>query len=194
MMGKPEEVLAVMSNTAHDNAEVEDLSIALLRYPKGALAQITSSVVHHGEEQQLIFQGRNARVSVPWKLKASKSKSNGFPDPDPQLEDKIQSFYDTLPEVKYDGHAGQIDDVLDAIESAGKVLIDGTSGRNTLELITAIYKSASLGQSVRLPLSQDDPFYTREGTQANAIHFYEKSKAVENFQDLHITTGSDLKN
>ncbi|MBW7458434.1 Gfo/Idh/MocA family oxidoreductase, partial [Paenibacillus sepulcri] len=79
MMGMPEKVQAVMSNTSHDNAEVEDLSIAILTYPNGALGQITSSVVHHGQEQQLIFQTEKARVSAPWKLYASLSKENGFP-------------------------------------------------------------------------------------------------------------------
>lgn len=78
MMGRPSQVQAFMSNVSHDNAEVEDLSIAMLRFPNGALGQITSSVVHHGEEQQFIFQGRHARISAPWKIYASSSKSNGF--------------------------------------------------------------------------------------------------------------------
>jgi UDP-N-acetyl-2-amino-2-deoxyglucuronate dehydrogenase len=193
MMGRPTEVQAVMSNTSHDNAEVEDLSIALLRYPNGSLAQVTSSVVHHGEEQQLIFQGRDARVSVPWKLKASKSKPNGFPEANLELEQQIQAFNDALPEVQYEGHSGQIDNVLHAIETGEPVLIDGQSGRATLELIMAIYKSASTGEKVQLPLSPDDAFYTREGTQANAIHFYEKKNSVENFQNIPISTGSDYK-
>lgn len=191
MMGRPSEVHALMSNTSHDNAEVEDLSIALLKFPDGALAQITSSVVHHGEEQQLIFQGTDARISVPWKLKASRSKPNGFPDPHPELEETIQSYYDSLPGLAHEGHAGQIDDVLRAIESGGQVFIDGESGRATLELITAIYKSASTGQTVKLPLAPEDPFYKRGGTQAHATHFYEKTASVENFQDLRIPSGGN---
>jgi UDP-N-acetyl-2-amino-2-deoxyglucuronate dehydrogenase len=191
MMGRPDEVQAIMSNTSHDNAEVEDLSIAMLRYPSGALAQITSSVVHHGQDQQLIFQGKDARVSVPWKLKASKSLPNGFPEANPELEQQIQAYHDSLPEVEYEGHDGQIDNVLRAIETGGPVLIDGHSGRATLELIMAIYKSSSTGQIVKLPLTPDDPFYTSEGTQANAIHFYKKKNSVDNFQNIPISTGSD---
>ncbi|MDF2959642.1 MAG: oxidoreductase [Paenibacillus sp.] len=191
MMGRPSELQAFMSNTSHDNAEVEDLSIAMLRFPTGALAQITSSVVHHGEEQQLIFQGKEARVSAPWKLKASSSKSNGFPEPYPELEERIQALYDGLPDVAFEGHAGQIDNVMTAIETGAPVLIDGVSGRNTLELIIGIYKSSSTGEKVQFPLRSDDPFYTREGIQANATHFYEKKASIENFQDLSITTGSN---
>lgn len=174
MMGSPSEVQAFMSNVAHDNAEVEDLSIGMLRYANGSLGQLTSSVVHHGEEQQLIFQGAKARVSTPWKVKASNSKANGFPEPNPELESQLQAFYDALPEVMHVGHAGQIDNVLTSIETGAPLLIDGNSGRQTLELITAIYKSASTGQLVKFPIGPEDAFYTREGVQANATHFMRK--------------------
>ncbi|WP_079908742.1 Gfo/Idh/MocA family protein [Paenibacillus sp. 32352] len=190
MMGSPVELQAMMSNVAHDNAEVEDLSIGMLRYADGALGQLTSSVVHHGEEQQLIFQGEKARVSAPWKVNASNSRANGFPEPNTALEAQLQALYDGLPEVAYEAHTGQIDNVLTAIETGAPVLIDGISGRQTLELITAIYKSASTGEKVKLPLTEQDPFYTRSGVQANATRFYEKKTSIENFASQSITTGS----
>ncbi|MBD2868651.1 Gfo/Idh/MocA family protein [Paenibacillus arenilitoris] len=193
MMGQPSELLAVMSNTSHDNAEVEDLSVAVLRYPGGALAQITSSVVHHGEEQQLVFQGAKARVSAPWKVTASTAQPNGFPVKNAELAEQLAASYDSLPEVRHEGHAGQVDNVLTAIETGAPLLIDGESGRRTLELIVGIYKSASLGQNVKFPIGPDDPFYTREGIQANAIHFYEKTASVESFANAKITLGSDYK-
>ncbi|WP_240417331.1 Gfo/Idh/MocA family protein [Paenibacillus periandrae] len=193
MMGSPTEIQAFMSNVSHDNAEVEDLSIAILRYEEGSLGQVTSSVVHHGEEQQLIFQGAKARVSTPWKVKASNALANGFPETNHDLEVQLQALYDMLPEVVYEGHTGQIDNVLTAIETGALVLIDGISGRKTLELITAIYKSSSTGELVKLPLTKEDLFYTRSGVQANATHFYEKKTSIENFASQTITTGSTYK-
>ncbi|MEK3910314.1 Gfo/Idh/MocA family protein [Paenibacillus sp. FSL H7-0331] len=193
MMGSPTEIQAFMSNVSHDNAEVEDLSIAMLRYEEGSLGQVTSSVVHHGEEQQLIFQGAKARVSTPWKVKASNALANGFPETNHELEVQLQALYDMLPEVVYEGHTGQIDNVLTAIETGALVLIDGISGRKTLELITAIYKSSSTGELVKLPLTKEDLFYTRSGVQANATHFYEKKTSIENFASQTITTGSTYK-
>lgn len=191
MNGMPAEITAITSNTSHDNAEVEDLSIAIAKYGNGSLAQITSSVVHHGEEQQLIFQGKKARVSAPWKLKASKAKENGFPEEDQELEVEIQKVYDQLPSLPYEGHAGQIQDVLSAIENNMKVLIDGKQGKQTLELITAIYQSASLKETIKLPLKTDSPFYTREGILKNITYFYEKTTSVENFADNEITSGGN---
>jgi UDP-N-acetyl-2-amino-2-deoxyglucuronate dehydrogenase len=192
MMGMPEEVQAITSNTSHDNAEVEDISIAVLKFNNGALGQITSSVVHHGEEQQVIFQGKKARISAPWKVFASASQSNGFPTRDEAYEKKIESFYNELPESKYEGHTAQIDNVLNYFETGEKVLITGEDGKRALELITAIYKSASTRLPVSLPLLKEDPFYTVEGLQASVPHFYEKSASVENFDNENITIGRKI--
>ncbi|WP_276356213.1 Gfo/Idh/MocA family protein [Cohnella caldifontis] len=191
LMGMPEQVTAVMSNTAHDNAEVEDLSIAILKYPR-ALAQITSSVVNHGQEQQLIFQGEKARVSMPWKAVASVSKENGFPEENAALEQELTELADKVPPLRYTGHAGQLDDVLTAIENGtGKVLVTGQEGRRTLELITAIYQAASTGMTVSLPLQSDSPFYTREGILKNAPRFYEKKNALIGFASNEITVSGE---
>ncbi|MGM7719471.1 Gfo/Idh/MocA family protein [Metabacillus sp. Hm71] len=193
MNGMPSEITAVMSNAAHQNAEVEDISVAIGKYDNGGLVQITSSVIHHGEEQQLIFQGKNARVSVPWKVKASKSRQNGFPEDDLELEEKIQKLYNEQADLLYEGHAGQIHDVLQAMQGKKNVLVDGIQGRQTLELITAIYQSASLRETVELPLTSASPFYTREGVLKYVTHFYEKKTSIENFADEAITTGGNYE-
>lgn len=189
MMGLPLAVRAVMANADHDNAEVEDLSIAILQYPR-ALAQITSSVVHHGEEQQIVFQAENARVSFPWKVSASRFRSNGFPDPHPELEKELNEYYNQIPEPPHELHEGEIDNVLTAVETGAPILVDGREGRKTLELITAIYQSASTDAAVKLPLGESSPFYTAEGVQKNAIHFFEKRQSLDNFADDKIIVGS----
>ena len=193
MMGLPESVTAVLSNVSHDNAEVEDISIAAMCYPGGALAQVTSSVVHHGEEQQVIFQTERARVSAPWKVYASLSKDNGFPCRNEALEAELQADYDALPDLPYTGHTAQIDNVMTAIETGARPFIDGVSGRRTIEMITAIYKSGFEGRTVALPLAPGDPFYTAGGILKNVRHFHEKSTSLENLADAGITVGGDGK-
>ncbi|HHT47780.1 MAG TPA: Gfo/Idh/MocA family oxidoreductase [Firmicutes bacterium] len=192
MMGMPNKVSAVLSNAAHDNSEVEDVSVAVMQYDQGTLAQVTSSVIHHGEEQQLIFQGEKARISAPWKVVASRSQENGFPVPDPELEQKIEGFYRGLPELKYKAHTGQIDDVLTAIETNRAPLITGEQGRMALELITAIYKAGSEQRTIALPLQQDDPFYTVEGLRQNVPYFHQKTTSLLDLNG-EITLGSDYR-
>ena len=78
MMGMPERVTSVLANTGHDNAEVEDLSVSVMEYP-GALATVTASVVHHGEDQAVTFQCEKAKIAAPYSVFASQPQPNGFP-------------------------------------------------------------------------------------------------------------------
>ncbi|MDR2657446.1 MAG: Gfo/Idh/MocA family oxidoreductase [Oscillospiraceae bacterium] len=192
MMGLPQSVTAMMANTAHDNAEIEDLSVAVFQYP-GALATATSSVVHHGEEQQVQFQCEKARIGAPWKPYASISKPNGFPERNDALEAELTERYESLPEIEHEAHTGEIENVISAIERGVKPDITGIDGRRTIEMITAIYKSGALRETVALPISKDDPFYTVSGMLAKVPHFYEKTTSHSSLGDAVITVGSDYK-
>ena len=194
MIGMPKKVSAVISNASHDNAEVEDISVAVLQYEesalcnKGTLAQITSSVIHHGEEQQIVFQCEKARVSSPWRVSANIAHPNGFPtdDQNEELIDKLNNFYESLPKQGHTLHEGQIDNVLAAIETGKKPLIGSEDGRRTIELITAIYKAGTEQRPVELPIKKDDPFYTVKGIMEKVPHFYEKTASVAD-QEGNIT-------
>jgi len=186
MLGLPNKVTAVISNASHDNAEVEDISAAVLQYDgglcaKGALAQITSSVIHHGEEQQLIFQGEKARVSWPWKVAANVAQPSGFPtaEQNEELIKQLNNYYESLPKLAYSFHKGQIDNVLSAIENGVKPLICGEDGKKTIELVTAIYKAGTEQKTVELPIKKDDPFYTVKGMNEKVPRFYKKTASVE---------------
>jgi len=190
IIGMPVELQSILANVAHDNSEVEDFSTTVLRYANGGIGQINASLVHHGEPQQFVIQGERATIAAPWKVVASKQKENGFPEPNPTLEAEIQSLHDRLPELAYTGHAGQIQNVFAALEGKAALLVDGHAGRQTIELITAIYYAGTSGEKVKLPLAPGHPFYTTEGILANAPRFYRKTKSVENFADDGIIVGA----
>ena len=191
IMGLPERVTSILANTGHDNAEVEDLSVSVMEYP-GALATVTASVVHHGEEQQLVFQCEKAKVSAPFDCFASITHPNGFPEkmPDPEFRKQAEAYLATLPPIPYEGHPGQLEAMLTALETGGAVPITAEEGRRTIELITAIYKSGSLHRSTELPLKKDDPFYTVDGIRSHVPHFYEKSASVQDFEGDIVVGGS----
>ena len=189
MMGLPDKVTSVLANTAHDNAEVEDLSVTILQYPN-ALAQLTASVVHHGEEQKLIFQCEKAKISAPFTCHASLPLNNGFPKRNEELENEISEYVNNLPALKYEGHTGQLENVISALENNTQPAIGAEDGRRTIELITAIYLSGSLGQSVEMPLTKDCPFYTVDEIMKNTPHFYEKTASVTELNG-EITVGGN---
>lgn len=186
MLGSPSEVVAMIGNVAHDNAEVEDLSAAIFRYPNGTLAQLTASVVHHGEDQKIVLQGEKARISAPWKAVAMQAAENGFPEKENNqaLEQSLDRLHADLPPLSWTLHTGQVDDFFSAIEQQRAPLIDGEQGKRSLELITAIYKSAITQRTVSLPIPRDDDFYRTGGLINHAPHFYEKQASVDNFADV----------
>jgi len=192
MMGMPDSVQAVITNVNHNNSEVEDFSTTVLFYSDGRIGQVNASLLHHGENQRLIFQGEKAAISAPWQVQASTPKDNGFPEVNSLLEGEINQFYNSIPEVEFDGHDGQIANVLKTLAGEEELLIDGVSGRRTMELVMAIYKSGTTGGRVELPLATDDPFYSRDGVLKNAPHFHEKTRSVESASE-DITHGSEYK-
>ena len=108
------------------------------------------------------------------------SLDNGFPKENTALEQELEDFYRSLPSLPYTAHTG------------GKPLVSGEDGRLTIEMITAIYKAGFTHSRVELPILREDPYYTVEGIQKNAVHFHEKTTAVKELgTQKSISTGSD---
>lgn len=137
----------------------------------------------------MVFQGERARVSVPWRVYASRPRANGFPDRDHDVESEIGRFAESVPALEHEGHTGQIDDVLRALEGGSRPLVDGVEGRKTLELISAIYASAVTGSAARLPLGTESAFYSSRGLLESAPRYHDKLHSLTEFTTNEITTG-----
>lgn len=192
MLGMPDRVTGVIANVGHDNSECEDLGMAIFEYPE-MLAQFTSSLVNHDEEQELIFQTERGRLSVPWITAASKALPNGFPQEDTEAKESLQKHYESIPALIHEGHPAQIENFLDAIEGTQSLAITGRDGRAAIELIMAIYKSSLIRQPVLLPIPKGDTFYSRDMAQVMP-RFRQKTRNVENFIPTEITLGRDVGN
>lgn len=191
MMGMPDSVMACMKNVGHHNSELEDVGVAVFNYPH-AMAQITTSIVDHGEKQELIFQTDKGKLSIPWEPASSRAMPNGFPEEDRSALEQLERAYHAIPEMKREGHVAQIENFIHAIKGEEELLTSGEEGRKAIELIAAIYKSSVLERPVSLPLTPDDTFY-RKSTMVPAMpHFFDKTKNVENFEQTEITLGRDV--
>lgn len=188
----PIEVSATLGNVMHDNSEVEDISFASVKYKSGEIGLITSSVVHHGEEQGIILQCEHAKIAAPWDVKAEISQKNGFPQEEKNIEliDKLNNFYEEIPDLKYEGHTGQILDYYTSLEDSKRPLITGEDGKRTVELITAIYKAGFEKRTVTLPIEKNDPYYSFDGILENATHFYSKTASVSELGSDDISVGN----
>lgn len=179
LLGRPQAVAAMMTNAGHDNAEVEDLSVALLQYERG-LAELTSSVVHHGEQQEIIVQGEHARIGQPWSVAAETARPNGFPETggDAELVAELEALAAGQAPLEHTGHTGQLGDVIAAIREGRAPLVDGEAGKRAIELVTAIYAAAIERRTIDLPITAENPWYRSEMLLERAPRFYEKTASV----------------
>lgn len=191
MMGQVESVTAIVENEAHDNSEVEDLSMGMVRFASGAVGNVVSSLLHHGEDQRLLLDGEHGTAELPLKIAASSQLENGFPEPNEEKLTQMKEICESV-ETKYTGHTAQIQDVLEAIRVHRPVGVSGEDGRRAIEFISAIYQSAFTHQTVHFPMTPEDPFYSKEGIVKYAVKFHEKTVSIDGFQNNEIQVGGTL--
>ena len=194
MAGMPTQVTAMLGNVAHTNSEEEDLSMAMLRFANGSFAQLSANLVCHGQKQSLTFACEKATLEIPHAFSADTPLENGFPRENTALLAELNAAYEAIPPLQYEGHAGLADNLLRAIDEGAPLLIDGQQGRNTLELIMAIYQSAAEQRTVTLPIGPDSPFYTRAGVAEKMPHFYKKTGFLSKFEhDTIVLASANMK-
>jgi predicted dehydrogenase len=165
----PEEITAFTTNVNHQGAEVEDLSMAMLRFgegpAKGGLGEILASTVHHGEGQRMMFQTEKAGLFLPFAIRCTKARELGLPLDDPNTAVEIEAACKAYPPLEKEAFDGQIADFINCVETGvvSRLLPDAGSGRNAVEVVTGIYKAAAKRTSVSLPITNDDPFYSKAG-------------------------------
>lgn len=192
LMGDVEAVTSMVDNQNHHNSEVEDVSLSIVRFKNGAVGSMLASLFHHGESQKIIIDGQNGSIEIPHKINVSRQMQNGYPEDDNKARDTLEKEFESISDLIYEEHCGQIENVLSAIQNKAAPLITGEDGRKTVEFISAVYQSSFTGKSVRFPMTEKDPFYTREGILNRAIRFNEKKKSVESYADIGIKVGGTL--
>lgn len=160
--GQPKEVYAAVENVNHSQSEVEDLATAVLRYESGAVITLTTSLVTHGEGQSLTLHGTKASLSAPFTVNSNVEQENGFPMENQKMRAQIEENYKESGEVLYANYLGQIDDILEFLETGKSGGVSAFDGRNAVEVATAVYASAAEGKTVSLPITQTSEFYYRE--------------------------------
>ena len=160
-MGEPVSVHAAAGTFAHD-IEVDDASVAVVRFAGGGIGQITCSVNAFGEERsRLELYGRDLSAVSTGSAYDSTAEPFVFASRDPsvavdlehELDERYPSGYRIL-------HRGSVADFLQAIEEKSKPLVGIDECRTALQVTAGIYKSAMTGQPVALPIAADDPFYS----------------------------------
>ena len=156
MMGdKITEVAGMTDNLIHGYIEAEDLGMALVKFANGSYGMIegTTNIYPRNLEETLYIFGENGTVKVGGKsvnLIEEWQFADNIDDSD-EVKDK---YHENPPTVYGFGHTPLYTDVIDAIKNDRDPYVTATDGRDALELVLAIYKSAAEGKSVKLPLDK----------------------------------------
>ncbi|MDD6597323.1 Gfo/Idh/MocA family oxidoreductase [Anaerovibrio sp.] len=154
MMGS--EVVSVYGQTRrqlHNYLEAEDLGMAVVTFKNGAVATIegTTNVYPQNLEETLYVFGEFGTVKLGGKSTNNIDVWDFADETDADKENK--GLEEAASNVYGNGHTSLFADVVEAIEQDRQPYVDARAGRDALEMVLAIYKSAAEGKAVNLPLS-----------------------------------------
>ena len=159
LMGDWVEVNAMMA-TLDRNIEIEDVSMAHVRFDSGAMGSIVNSVLSPREASYLRFDFQKATVELDHIYKHT-NENWRFSIPVNSGYDDDLKRWQTIGENIMSNHAIQIKHTLDDLAAGKAPLTSGKQARNTVEFITSLYKSGLTRQPVQQgSITPDDPFYT----------------------------------
>ena len=156
MMGPVSHIMGVTATLAHERIEVEDTAVACLRFKNGALGviQATTSVYPglpktiaiHGDKGSAVIEQDDL---VRWELTPETDEDKHIRERFAQKTGASGGSSNPAA-ISHVGHARQLADFVQAIETGRPPLVDGREGRRAVEIVLAIYRSAASGRVVEL--------------------------------------------
>ena len=148
------EVTAYMDNLEHSYIEAEDIGLALVKFQNGAYGLIegTTNVYPHNLEETLYLFGRDGTAKAGGKS-VNRIEEWDFRDGRGDPATIKMEFAENPPNVYGFGHAPLYADMAQAILQNRPPYVDGEAGLRAVELVLAIYLSATRGKAVGLPLA-----------------------------------------
>lgn len=158
LMGDWQEVQAIKATVDHD-IEVEDLSLAWVRFANGALGSISNSVVSPRQEStiRIDFQRLTVELSALYRYTNANWR---FTLPDNVNDEPLLAQWQQIPTDVKGTHGVQLSQILSSLAQRQRPFVSGAEARRPLEFVASLYKSAFTGQPVaRGSILADDPFY-----------------------------------
>ncbi len=150
MMGDVDSVFA-MTTRALARIEAEDTAAVVLRFRNGALGLIEATTATRPKdlEGSLSILGEGGTVEIGG-FAVNQLKVWNFADAQSDDATVMEKFSVNPPNVYGFGHQAYYEHVVDCVLNDRQQLVDGLTGRKSLELINAIYESVETGREVSL--------------------------------------------
>lgn len=153
--------VSAMAGTLDHAIEVEDVSLANVRFANGALGALVTSVVSPRQESVVRLDLQRATVELTHLYAYRNDAWRITPVAGPGAPDDAEvARWRALPDDAPSLHAAQLTHVLDALAAGERPITSGPGARATLELLTSLYKAAFTGERVaRGSIVPGDPYY-----------------------------------
>ena len=151
-MGEVESVHA-RGITALAQIEAEDTAVATVKFRNGALGIIeaTSAARPHDMEGSLSILGSAGAIEIAG-FAVNKIRTWQFTEMSASDADVLEQFSVNPPNVYGFGHQAYYEHMVEVLANGIPPLVGGHEGRQSLELIMALYESMASGREVKLPL------------------------------------------
>ncbi|MDR1053906.1 MAG: Gfo/Idh/MocA family oxidoreductase [Planctomycetaceae bacterium] len=148
LAGDVEEVTAHTALLGHENIEVEDTATATVKFNNGAIGTIVgTTAAYPGYLKRIEISGTKGSAV----LEEEDIVKWDFDEPQPEDKEINEGMLNRKSSgggasdpaaIDFSGHAKLFANMIHAIETDSKPLVDGSEGRKSVEIILAIYKSA----------------------------------------------------
>ncbi len=158
LMGDWEEVTA-MAGTLDREIEVEDVSMALVRFSSGAIGSIINSVLSPRQVSAIRLDLQKATIELNHLYHFNKGDWSITPAPGEEDTAGVKALSE-WPEDAEASHEIQLGAILDDRAAGRRPLTSGPGARETLSFVASLYKSVFTGELVRKgSIGPGDPFY-----------------------------------
>lgn len=139
------------------SVQTEDVAVATIEFGRGALGTLVTSVVSPREETLLRIDCERATIELVHLYEYRNASWRVTPAPGC---DDVAEEWGRLLVDRGSTHRGQLEHVLHAMVEGRRPLTSGLGARQTLEVVTAIYRSGLTGvPTTPADLVPSDPFY-----------------------------------
>jgi predicted dehydrogenase len=158
LLGDWTEVRAIAA-TLDRNVEVEDVSMAMITFANGAVASVVNSALSPRQETYIRLDYQKATVELTHLYSYARDNWRLTLTPGAHDEGLLQAWQSFPPDVG-STHAAQLATLVADMDARTRPLTSGPEARRTVDLLSAIYKSAFTGETVRAgSIGPGDPHY-----------------------------------
>jgi len=144
------ELSAYTGRLLHHNIEGEDTVAAALRFQNGALGVIEAGTsVFPGFKRRIEITGTEGTAVLEGDNISTWALRDGSPNPLPAVAEVSDGSANPMA-IDCEGHRRVLEDFAQSIRENRAPVVDGRQGRQALELVMAVYRSAAQGRRVSM--------------------------------------------